>query len=272
MTLKSIYEIDLNSAEGTADFLKQYAGKVTLIANTTVGCGNANQMQVLQMLQDKYAHTGKFEIIAIPTNDYCGPGITKGKWSQGITCGADSQAYGKDVYNTTFGFSEMVGSVPHDKVAEHLGELGIGKNGLGQDNLPPHELYLTIQKHQLALKEKNTQEGTPTESQDYYSYWLNYGFDNGSLMGGNFEKYLVDKDGYVDKHYQCTMLNYDVEATLKENEPTAGLGLGRSRKIFEEEFEVVCQHIEALMADAKSKINPNYELEISKFQSDYILA
>lgn len=264
--MKSIYDIDLNSAEGVEGFLKQYKGKVTLIANTTVGCGNANQMEVLQMLQDKYQDKG-FEIIAVPTNDYCGPGITKGKWSQGITCGADSQAYGKDVYGTTFGFSEMVGSVPHDKVAEHLGELGIGKNGLGQDNLPPHELYLTIQKHQLALKAKNIAENTPTASQDYYSYWLNYGFDNGSLMGGNFEKYLVDKDGYVAKHYQCTTLNYDVEATLKENEPTAGLGLGRSRKIFEEEFAVVCQHIEELLAGAKSGINPNVDSELKELTS-----
>lgn len=268
MTLKSIYEIDLNSAEGSPDFLKQYAGKVTLIANTTVGCGNANQMEVLQMLQDKYAHTGKFEIIAIPTNDYCGPGITKGKWSQGITCGADSQAYGKDVYNTTFGFSEMVGSVPHDKVSE-----SIGKNGLGHDNLPPHELYLTIQEHQRAYKQKNIKEGIDTESQDYYSYWLNQGFDNGEWMGGNFEKYLVDKDGYVAKHYKCTVLNYDVEATLKEVQGnTAKLGEGRSRKIFEEEFAVICQHIEELLFDAKADINPNTDVELESFQSDYSLA
>jgi len=261
MTLKSIYDIDLNSAEGNPDFLKQYKGKVTMVVNTTVGCGNANQMEVLQMLQDKYQSKG-FEIIAIPTNDYCGPGITKGKWSQGITCGADSQAYGKDVYGTTFGFSEMVGSIPHDKVSETP-----GINGLGKANLPPHELYLTIQEHQYALKEKNNAEHTPTESQDYYSYWLNYGFDNGQLMGGNFEKYLVDKDGYVAKHYQCTTLNYDVEATLKENEPTAGLGLGRSRKIFQEEFEVICQHIEELLADAKSGINPGRDADLEKLSS-----
>lgn len=261
MTLKSIYDIDLNSAEGNPGFLNQYKGKVTLIANTTVGCGNANQMEVLQMLQDKYGDKG-FQVIAIPTNDYCGPGITKGKWSQGITCGSDSQAYGKDVYGTTFGFSEMVGSIPHDKVSETP-----GINGLGKENLPPHELYLTIQKHQRELKEKNKIENTPTESQDYYSYWLNLGFDNGDWMGGNFEKYLVDKDGYVAKHYQCTILNYDIEATLKENEPTAGLGLGRSRKIFEEEFAVVCQHIEELLAGANADINPNVDSELQKLSS-----
>lgn len=264
MTLKSIYNIDLNSAEGTPGFLNQYKGKVTLIANTTVGCGNANQMEVLQMLQDKYGDKG-FQVIAIPTNDYCGPGITKGKWSEGITCGADSQAYGKDVYGTTFGFSEMVGSVPHDKVSETP-----GINGLGKKNLPPHELYTTIQEHQRAFKAKNIAENTPTESQEYYSYWLNYGFDNGEWMGGNFEKYLVDKDGYVAKHYQCTTLNYDVEATLKENEPTAGLGLGRSQKIFEEEFAVICQHIEELLAGGSAPINPAVDAELAKLSSETI--
>lgn len=264
MTLKSIYDIDLNSAEGESGFLNQYKGKVTLIANTTVGCGNANQMEVLQMLQDKYGDKG-FEVIAIPTNDYCGPGITKGKWSQGITCGADSQAYGKDVYGTTFGFSEMVGSIPHPRVSETP-----GINGLGKENLPPHELYETIREHQRAYKAKNIAENTPTESQDYYSFWLNFGFDNGDWMGGNFEKYLVDKDGFVAKHYQCTVLNYDVEATLKENEPIAGIGLGRSTKIFEEEFAVVCQHIEELLAGNSASINPGIDKELEKLSSPSI--
>ena len=140
MTLKSIYDIDLKSADGAEGFLNQYKGKVTLIANTTVGCGNANQMEVLQMLQNKYADKG-FEVIAIPTNDYCGPGITKGKWSKGISCGLDSQNYGRDVYNTTFEYSEMVASNPNSLVSET-----VGKNGLGEDHKEPHELYKEIAK------------------------------------------------------------------------------------------------------------------------------
>jgi glutathione peroxidase-family protein len=120
--MRSIYDIQLNSAEGTPNHLDQYKGKVTLVANTTVGCGNANQLEVLQMLQDKY-NSEDFEIIAIPTNDYCGPGVTKGKWSQGITCGLDSKAYGEEVYNTTFKYSEMVSSVPHELFNEVLESL-----------------------------------------------------------------------------------------------------------------------------------------------------
>jgi glutathione peroxidase-family protein len=258
--MKSLYDIDLNSAEGTPNFLEQYKGKVTMVVNTTVGCGNANQMEVLQWLQEKYQDQG-FEIVAIPTNDYCGPGITHGKWSQGITCGLDSQEYGKDVYGTTFKFSEMVASNPNISVNElnpHNGDASV--NGLGQPRKPMHDLYQNIKEHQKALSKKNKDLGN-INKKEYYSYWLNRGFDNGSEQGGNFEKYLVDKDGYVDKHYQCTVLNYDSEKGVKEAAESSrkpiDVGPGRSMKIFEEEYSVICQHIEELIAGKKALINPS---------------
>lgn len=254
--LKSIYDIDLNSAEGESNFLNQFKGKVTLVVNTTVGCGNANQMEVLQWLQDKYDGED-FQVVAIPTNDYCGPGITHGKWSKGITCGADSANYGKDVYGTTFKFSEMVSSNPNELVSSTLGQPE-GHNGLGQPFGEPHELYKEIQKHMMA----NGHFKEPDH--DYYSWWLNQGFTGGQFMGGNFEKYLVDRDGFVDKHYQCTILNWDSEKTVKEMAKDSGIpigiGMGRSRKIFEEEWNVICQHIEELIAGKKSLINNSKEL------------
>ena len=70
--MKSIYDIPLNSAEEAPNFLDQFKGKVTLIVNTTVGCGNANQMEILQRLQETYGGDD-FQVVAIPTNDYCGP-------------------------------------------------------------------------------------------------------------------------------------------------------------------------------------------------------
>lgn len=250
--MKSIYDISLSSAEGTPNFLDQFKGKVTMIVNTTVGCGNANQLEVLQWLQAKYGGDD-FQIVAIPTNDYCGPGVTKGKWSEGITCGLDSQEYGKDAYGVTFQYSEMVGSNPHPSTsAAH------GKNGLGQDNLPVHPMYQEISSQMLELKQANHKLGI-TPSQDYYSWWLNLGFDNGETMGGNFEKYLIDKDGYVIKHYHCTVLNYDIEKTLKDSLTEAGhpvmIGIGRSKKVFQEEYDLICSDIEAAIAGQKSVLN-----------------
>lgn len=252
--MKPIYEVPLNSAEGESNFLEQFKGKVTMIVNTTVGCGNANQLEVLQWLQDKYGGEN-FQIVGIPTNDFCGPGVTKGKWSEGITCGLDSKNYGEDVYKTTFQYSEMVSSLPNE-LAGHTP----GHNGLGQPHGEPHPMYKEIQNQMYELGTKNRDLGIKP-SEEYYSWWLNQGFDQGAEMGGNYEKYLVDKDGYVAKHYACTVLNYDVEKTLKETLTEAGMpisaGMGRSRKVFEEEYAVISQHIEELINGTKSVINPN---------------
>ena len=250
--MKSIYDIQLNSAEGAPGFLDQFKGKATMIVNTTVGCGNANQLEVLQWLQEKYGGDD-FQVIGIPTNDYCGPGVTKGKWSEGITCGLDSKNYGEDVYGVTFKYSEMVGSNPHPSTSD-----AHGKNGLGQDNLPVHPMYQEIATQMRELKQTNHRLGIKV-SQDYYSWWLNLGFDEGEFMGGNFEKYLIDKDGYVIKHYHCTVLNYDIEKTLSDSLTEAGhpvmIGIGRSKKVFEEEYDLICKDIELAISGHKSILN-----------------
>jgi glutathione peroxidase-family protein len=259
--MKSIYDISINSAEGAPNFLEQYKGKVTMVVNTTVGCGNANQLEVLQWLQEKYQNQG-FEIVAIPTNDFCGPGVTKGKWSQGITCGLDSKEYGQEVYNTTFKYSEMVSSNPNDlanELSEHKGNVEV--NGLGQPIGDPHELYKEISSQMLELGSIKNIINDETLNTKYLSPWLNHGFYGGSKMSGNFEKYLVDKDGYVVKHFTCTALNYDIEKTLKEalieSGASAQMGKDRTPEIFAEEFSVISNEIEKLISGEKSPINPS---------------
>lgn len=258
--MKSIYDIPLNSAEDTPNFLDQFKGKATLLVNTTVGCGNANQMEILQRLQDTYGGDD-FQVIAIPTNDYCGPGVTKGKWSQGITCGLDSQEYGKEIYGTTFQFSEMVSSNPNksaNELSEHKGNDSV--NGLGQPRKETHELYSEIRDQMYAYAAKQKELKIPDRG-GYLSSWLNQPIGNGAEQGGNFEKYLIDKDGYVANWFQCTVLNYDIEKTLKEDliakGTPASMGEGRTPEIFEEEYGVVCKEIEALISGKKSLINPN---------------
>jgi len=259
--MKSIYEIPLNSAEGKPNHLDQFKGKVTMVVNTTVGCGNANQMEVLQWLQEKYQDQG-FEIIAVPTNDFCGPGVTKGKWSQGITCGTDSQEYGQEVYGTTFKFSEMVTSNPNDlanELSEHKGNPNV--NGLGHPVGEPHELYKEISNQMIELGKIQDTINDEIPEGGYLSPWLNKGFYNGAKMGGNFEKYLIDQDGYVVKHFACTVLNYDIEKTLKESLIEAGItptmGEGRTMEVFNEEYQTVCKEIEKLLAGSKSPLNPS---------------
>jgi glutathione peroxidase-family protein len=257
--MKPIYDIPLNSAEDAPNFLDQFKGKVGLLVNTTVGCGNANQMEVLQWLQDKYGGDD-FQVIAIPTNDYCGPGITHGRWSQGITCGADSQNYGKDVYGTTFQYSEMVASNPNisvNEISPHNGDATV--NGLGQPRKETHDLYKQVAEQAIAIGNKEKELGI-VNKKEYYSHWLNMD-TGGAEQGGNFEKYIIDRDGYIAKWFQCTVLNYDSEKGVKEvaekEGKIIGVGAGRSQKIFEEEYAVVCALIEELIAGKKSLINPN---------------
>jgi len=263
--MKSIYDVNLKSAEGNDYFLDQYKGKVTLLVNTTVGCGNANQLEVLQWLQEKY-NSEDFEIIAIPTNDYCGVGITSGKWAKGITCGLDSKNYGEEVYGVTFKYSEMINSCPNDLVSPTVGSAP-GHNGLGEPYGEPHELYKLIAEQMINVKENKKNLGIKDKS-DYISPDLNSGFDNGVQQGGNFEKYLIDRDGYIHKHYHCSVLNYKVEKTKwedfgpnGENRIVVGedgyqFGGGRTMEIFQEEYALIQKDIEELINGKSSIINP----------------
>jgi len=260
--IKSIYDISLNSADGTENFMEQFKGKATLVINTTVGCGNANQLQVMQLLQSEFGGE-EFQIIAIPTNDYCGPGITRGKWSQGITCGTDSKNYGEDVYGTTFQYSEMISSVPSKEVISQV-STHPGKNGVGQDLGEPHELYLQITNQVRALYEKHKDEeglNYVAETDEYYSWWLNQR-DTGVEMCGNYEKYFFDKEGYLVKHLPTNTLSFDYEATVKESLiannalPARYSYMYRSPKIFNEEFEYTRNLIKELILGLRSEINP----------------
>lgn len=245
--MKSIYDIELESWDGKPNFLDQYKGKVTLIVNTTVGCGNANQLAPLQKIQEKFAGTD-FAVVAIPTNDYCGPGVTYGDWVDGISCGADSRNYGVKEYNVTFNYSQMVSSTPAPDIEFPSGEVKV----YGE----PHELYKEIQNQ---IKEvHNIWFDREIKGLDkvvtYISPELNRKY-SGEWMHGNFEKYLIDKDGHVIKHFHCTALNTDVEASLKRENPNATLNTSITPEIVEEEFRVICEAIESAINGEKSVLS-----------------
>lgn len=261
--VQSLYDVSINGADGTKNFLEQYKGKVTLITNTTVGCGNANQLEVLKWLHDDYEAQG-FSVIGVPTNDYCGNGITKSnfkpeRFAKGITCGMDSQAYSQEVYGTTFGYTEMTHSNPNDLVSATVGSAP-GHNGLGEPYQEPHDFWKQIATQSIAIYDYKTLNGIPTTSQNYYSWWLNLGFDGGFRMSGNYEKYLFDKDGYWLKNFNCQVLTYDHERLVKEGAAKAGgvlaHAMGRSQKVFEEEYAVVKASIESALNGELSILNP----------------
>jgi glutathione peroxidase-family protein len=261
--IQSLYDVSINGADGTNNFLEQYKGKVTLFTNTTVGCGNANQLEVLKWLHDDYESQG-FSVIGVPTNDYCGAGITKSnfkpeRFAKGITCGMDSQVYSEEVYGTTFGYTEMTHSNPNELVSATVGSPA-GHNGIGEPYGEPHDFWKQIAAQSIAIFDWKTYSGIPTSSQDYYSWWLNMGFDGGYKMSGNYEKYLFDKDGYFLKNFNCQVLTYDHERLVKEGAEKAGgvlsHAMGRSQKVFDEEYAVVKAAIESALNGELSLLNP----------------
>jgi glutathione peroxidase len=205
-TSKSIYDIPLKSWDGEDGFLGKYRGKVSLVVNVTADCGNSPQYESLESIYNKYKDQG-FEIIAVPTNDFCGPGITYNEYAEnGISCGLDARNYAINKYNVSYDFSEMVVSNPHESWREK-------RNNYGET----HELYQVL-----------TEQSVET-------------------MGGNFEKFLVDRDGnLVKRFHNYMMLDYykdNVEAGIVEEMSNQDLPpLSK-----QEAYDLICSEIEKLL-------------------------
>jgi glutathione peroxidase len=106
-TYSSVYDIPIKSVDGEDNFLEQYRGRVTLFINTTGNCGNAPQFGIIEQLYQDYKDRG-FQVVAIPTNDYCGPKVTYGEYENGIENGKVSEEYARREWNVTYPFTELV--------------------------------------------------------------------------------------------------------------------------------------------------------------------
>ena len=147
----SLKDVILMDSDGKKNLIEEIEGKVTLFANVTGHCGNAEQYGILEKVYQKYKDQG-FEIVAVPTNDYCGPGVTYGKYENGIAAAKDAEEYGRAEWNATYLFSELV----------------VSREARDGEEVKPevHPLYKTLNP-----------EGEKAP------------------MNGNFEKFLVDKNG-----------------------------------------------------------------------------
>lgn len=105
----SVYDVPLRSVDGEENVLSKLKGKVTLFINVTGHCGNAPQYDIVQRLYEKYKDRG-FEVVAVPTNDYCGPGVTYGMYEKGINDGMMAKDYATKEWGVTYKFTEIVTS------------------------------------------------------------------------------------------------------------------------------------------------------------------
>lgn len=207
----SVYDISIKSWDGlTEDVLEQVKGKVTLITNVTTDCGNAPQFGVIEQIYREYKDQG-FEVVAVPTNEYCGEGVTYGEWEKdGIRSAEESYKYARENFDVTFNFTELVNSNPGEGWYKQLPEGEV-----------PHPLFETLSKI------------------------------TSTAMFGNFEKYLINRDGKVVKRYpNGTLLDY-----AHDN----GQSIGTS----EEEIAILKADIEAALRGELE------EYTVSQFQGTY---
>ncbi|MBF8376542.1 glutathione peroxidase [Alicyclobacillus mali] len=68
MTL-TIYDFEVEKADGTTMSMREYQGKVLLIVNTASKCGFTPQYEGLQKLYELYRDRG-FEVLAFPCNQF----------------------------------------------------------------------------------------------------------------------------------------------------------------------------------------------------------
>jgi len=232
ITEKSIYDIPLNSWDNVPNFLNQYKGKVSLVINVTGDCGNAPQYGVIQSIYEKYKDKG-FEVIAIPTNEFCGPSITYGDWKDGLSCttGAkDAREYAIEEYEVAYNFSELIKSKPGSPLKKDLME----KEYPGREQEFPIQLSDAEESHEL-YKEISFQIAEINKTLP------NNNYNQGEYMFGNFEKYLIDKNGNVVKWYHNgTLMPY---AHDKDSFAFLGTKIGT----VEEEYKELCQDIENLL-------------------------
>jgi len=202
----SIYDVPLKSWDGKEGLLEKYKGKVTLIINVTADCGNAPQYGIIESIYQKYKDQG-FEVVAIPTNDYCGPGVTYGKYEEGIVNAEEAKKYAEKNYKVSYSFSEMIKSNPDPS-----------EWGSRTKNKTTHELYKALSKK------------------------------DGYQMGGNFEKFLVDRRGRLAQIYpNYTLLDY-AYVNFKDGLENSGGTEKKMPMTYSESFDILCKEIELALA------------------------
>lgn len=67
----SLYDIPLKAIDGTANSLREHAGKVLLIVNVASKCGLTPQYAGLEKLHETYGERG-FAVLGFPANDFAG--------------------------------------------------------------------------------------------------------------------------------------------------------------------------------------------------------
>jgi glutathione peroxidase len=94
----SVYDVSLNSLDGTAGVLADEKGKVTLLVNVASFCGLTPQYEGLEKLYERFGAQG-FSVVGIPCNQFGAqePGTPE-----------EIKTFCSTSYNVTFPLSEKI--------------------------------------------------------------------------------------------------------------------------------------------------------------------
>jgi len=161
----NIYDFPLKSIDGEDGILANLKGKVSILFNVTGECANSPQYTIIQDIYNQYKDLG-FEALALPSTDFCQDAY--GEFADSNTSAENMRDHMKKVYGTDFAFSEMVNILDpnQDKEAYKRAREEYDKTDIDyyKSTGEIHPLFKELQK-------------------------------NSDLIHGNFEKFIVSKDG-----------------------------------------------------------------------------
>ena len=202
-----VYDIKVSSSDGNfKDMLASRKGQVTLFFNVAAGCGNIPQHSVLEELNKKYERINNFGIIAVTVDDFVCHGYPE--FQNGLdayikenkidlTPGQVAKKYAQDNFGTTYDFTELTNGrhdkhtydenyVPGSVKIQEQHELwkyltGAYSADIGENGVPYHDEDIPWSYAEQIKKPENAKSFSP--------------------LRGNFEKFLVSKDGMKMKRY-----------------------------------------------------------------------
>jgi glutathione peroxidase-family protein len=161
----NIYDFSLKSIDGEDGILAKLKGKVSILFNVTGECANSPQYTIIQDIYNEYKDFG-FEVLALPSTDFCQDAY--GQFADSNSSAENMRDHMKQLYKTDLPFSEMVNILDASKDKEDYKRVREEHDKTDVDYYEPkgemHPLFKQFQK-------------------------------DGDLIHGNFEKFIVSKDG-----------------------------------------------------------------------------